>query len=315
VVVPSGLRLARRVETALIIWSLLIQARFFLHSEAQPSTARHLQAALLAMRISFLLISLTMPVRSWVRHRVWIIFLARVWVSRLSKLGSQEGHAVLLQRSASPGWLGCILDVLRVANGTRLLPSALTGALLHLPPLSVALQQFLTLVQLAPPRGYCAAPLLGDALTQQRVAAAWGVLELTPFTVPLPSVDADVPAAHQPAVQCMAVLLWAQLMIGVVLPTLVAGCTARAARLPEPQSQQEPQPHRTGVLAAMRAAVRQAGSALSWLWSWMDSLVAEAACVLASDPFYLASGIWVLGGLCWLLAKARALAALGEPAA
>lgn len=29
----------------------------------------------------------------------------------------QEGHAILLQRGASPGLLGCILDILRVGNG------------------------------------------------------------------------------------------------------------------------------------------------------------------------------------------------------
>ena len=199
----------------------------------------------------------------------------------------QEGHAVLLQRSATPGWLGCILDMLRVGNGElvtgnaaagclhrrqaqmhctvhaawagrsrpgngvgcscregglptsparlcytsssptgtlreaasdvrdlpvlrhppsypaphrppfhpagiRLVPSALTAGLLHLPPLSVALQQFLALVQLAPPRGFCAAPLLKEPLTQQRTAVAWSILELTPFTLPVPSVDAGL---------------------------------------------------------------------------------------------------------------------------
>lgn len=121
-------------------------------------------------------------------------------------------------------------------------------------------------------------------------------------------------ATHQPGVQCVAVLLWAQLMIGVVLPTLVAGCTARGTRMPALSAQQEPQQHRPGLLAAVGAVVRQVGSVLSWVWAWMDGLLAEAACILASDPFYLTSAIWVLGGLCWLLAKARALRWTNPPA-
>lgn len=112
----------------------------------------------------------------------------------------------------------------------------------------------------------------------------------------------------------MAVLLWAQLMIGVVLPVLVAGCTASGTRLPAPQRRQEPPRHEDGVLAAAAAALRQARSAVGYAWGWLDGTLAEAACILASDPFYLTSGLWVLGGLCWLLAKAQALAALAEPA-
>lgn len=110
----------------------------------------------------------------------------------------------------------------------------------------------------------------------------------------------------------MAVLLWAQLMIGVILPTLVAGCTARGTRLPAPQPPQ--QQREDGVLAAAAAALRQVRSAVRSAWGWLDGLLEEAACILTSDPFYLTSGLWVLGGLCWLLAKARALAALDEPA-
>lgn len=113
----------------------------------------------------------------------------------------------------------------------------------------------------------------------------------------------------------MTVLTWAQLMIGVALPTLVAGCTARLARLPPPPSQQGQQAQRsTDVVAAARAAVRRVGAPLGWVWCWADGLVAEAACILASDPFYLVSGVWLLGGLCWLLAKAQAAAALSEAA-
>lgn len=52
------------------------------------------------------------------------------------------------------------------------------------------IQQLLTL-GLSQPRAFCASPLLGDHLTQQRTAVAWGVLELTPFTLPLPSDEAN----------------------------------------------------------------------------------------------------------------------------
>ena len=60
-----------------------------------------------------------------------------------------------------------------------------------MPPLAVALQQLLTLVRVHAPPEFCATPLLADPVSQQRFAAAWGTLELSPFTMQLQMQAAD----------------------------------------------------------------------------------------------------------------------------
>ena len=53
----------------------------------------------------------------------------------------QEGLAVVLRASGTPGIAGAAADVIRVGFGTRVLLAALMGTLLHQPPVAVLLQQ------------------------------------------------------------------------------------------------------------------------------------------------------------------------------
>lgn len=110
-------------------------------------------------------------------------------------------------------------------------------------------------------------------------------------------------AAAQGELQCRAVLQWAQLVIGVLLPTLVAGCMSRAIAT---------QTHEPPQRAPQRGLAQRGAAAVGAAWAWLDGVLAEAARTLVGDPFYLASGLWLLGGLCWVLAKSQASSTLAE---
>ena len=139
----------------------------------------------------------------------------------------------------------------------------------------------------------------------------------TRLSTKLPPLPCFLPpaAAAQAELQCRAVLQWAQLVIGVLLPTLVAGYTSRAMAAQAPRPSQRAPQRGTGALPAAAALAQRGGAAVATAWDWLDGLLAEAAAMLVGDPFYFASGMWVLGGMCWVLAKSQALSTLVAPPA
>lgn len=110
-------------------------------------TARHTRHAI---------IPFTPPVRPSLNFRVIVIGVARfLYVAVPSNRSTTEGTALLLHRRASPDALGALLDVCRTALGTRLLLSTVVGAVLHLPPGAVFVQQVLHLALSARNFQYC----------------------------------------------------------------------------------------------------------------------------------------------------------------
>lgn len=110
--------------------------------------------------------------------------------------------------------------------------------------------------------------------------------------------------------RCMSALVWHKLLIAVLLPTLISGCTVPVTT---PSASPERQP--TAAQQAQRpakllGALRRAAAAVGRAWERADGLLREACHILINDVLQLAMGLWLVSGLAWLVAKAVALRAL-----
>ncbi|KAL4448423.1 hypothetical protein ABPG75_005642 [Micractinium tetrahymenae] len=230
----------RRVEQAVILFSLLLQLALYRRAAFDLTAQQHFhQGLLLALRCICLWAFTCLPSRAWLRYRVLLIASLRIAIATVpAQRTAQEGDAVLLARPASPGPAGAAQDWLRLLTGTRLLPMALIGSLLYQPPLAVLAQQAALMWLTSANPAFCATQLLSDARMQRRLAATWQALEVwAPLLAgplePTAAKLAWLPEHAQRLLRCEAVLGWLQGVVGVMLPTLVAGCTAPpAARLP-----------------------------------------------------------------------------------
>ena len=87
---------------------------------------------------------------------------------------------------------------------------AFVSGILHLPPLAILVQHSLIMGLTANSSGYCSTQLLADPLTQQRLGAAWHVLDaVLPVIVPVDFTGDLIPDGVQlTGARCDARPLW-----------------------------------------------------------------------------------------------------------
>lgn len=130
------------------------------------------------------------------------------------------------------------------------------------------------------------------------------------------------PACHAVAevleVECRTLLNMLQMMIGVVLPTLLAAYTARTtgqtapAHAQQRQQQRQPPHRRNSVKPGLLGwAVQQSQRAVAIVGQacWRLNAALEWCCcpTAGCSLLQLAFALWLLSGNLWLLAKAAAL--------
>ncbi|PSC70412.1 Kelch motif containing isoform B [Micractinium conductrix] len=230
---PRSLRLMRGVDTAVTLFSLLLQLSLALRWGGGLSGCQLLhQAALVAFRSTALYLALRLPTRAWYRYRVLLIFALRLSIATVpSQRSAQDGDAVLLARPTTPGAAGAAKDWLRMLTGTRLLQMSLIGSLLLQPPLAVAAQQAALMYLTSDNAAFCGTRLLQDPLSQRRLAALWSFMQgwaqlAAALSTAVAPDAAHVPAHLLPRVRCLAVLTFHQSFLGILLPVIVAACTA-----------------------------------------------------------------------------------------
>ncbi|KAL4421800.1 hypothetical protein ABPG77_009606 [Micractinium sp. CCAP 211/92] len=114
-------------------------------------------------------------------ERAALAFVLRTWLVPLLRLAfhlqPSERSAtasiagLMLRSAAQPGPAGAALDALRILLGTRLLPTTLVTLLFPLPGplLAVAAVHAASVGLTVNNAAYCAAPLLSNPLTRQRL--------------------------------------------------------------------------------------------------------------------------------------------------
>lgn len=138
--------------------------------------------------------------------------------------------ALMLANAATPGWQGAIKDFIRVLGGTRLLLLAVCGVVLAMPPGVTLVAQAALLALTANNTAYCSTQLLSHPLTQRRARWLASHLELGGATLlalnpaMFPHASSTLQGRTPPLQTCTDVLLFLQVSIGVLLPTV---CAAR----------------------------------------------------------------------------------------
>ncbi|PRW58801.1 TIME FOR COFFEE isoform B [Chlorella sorokiniana] len=246
--------------------------------------------------------TLLLPYAAWRRNRVWLIGLLRVSMVLVpSHRSSKEGTAVLLHHAATPGLGGMLKDYLRVALGTRVLLQTVAAIILQQPPLAVLLQQCIISAMVSNTSGYCACPLLDNPLAAQRLAWLSRGLDAVPlFTVPFTSA-AMLHRQGNPRCICMALLYMHQVVVGVLIPTVLAAYTSSALEEPAtPQHRQRQQQQPVwGQLCGLASRAEE-------LWQHANSMVQEVCTGAGMPGVQLALAAWLLAGNLWMIAVAMA---------
>ncbi|KAI3429271.1 hypothetical protein D9Q98_005368 [Chlorella vulgaris] len=284
---PLQLRLLRRLEQTAALIAVFTQLALFIRSRDVPRPAKELarQAALGLLRAGALSVALCLPDRLWLKYRVALIVFFRAAITLAHTLSEAPGQAepsLFTARPASPGFQGAVQDWLRVAVGTRLLVITVTGSILQLQPLAVVLLQTMLFAASADMRAVCSTQLLTDALSQRRLVGVRQVLEVAvPVLGPIWSHAAQTEAwrPEQSSRQgsCLTMLIFQHLVVGVVVPVVVAAHTSLPDWKAEEQQQhleQEPQQQQSPALglwqqhaAALIQQVQQLAAAAGRAWS------------------------------------------------
>lgn len=205
---------------------------------------------------------------------------------------------------------------------------AVVSVVLHLQPLVLLMQQAAILPLLATSRDFCAAPLLTDPLTQQRLSKLWGLLQVVPL-MPMPPLllhGTATQAGTEPSesdtarLQCLSVFTWHLLMLGAVVPVVVAACRVplgaarHQQRHGQQQAQEEQQEQQQEVMrrrpdsSVLKAAVQQArraAAAAGRAWQHAEHALHEGCHI---SVLQLGAAMYMTAGICWMLSIAVAVA-------
>ncbi|KAL4458613.1 hypothetical protein ABPG75_013478 [Micractinium tetrahymenae] len=310
---PLRLRLVRGFEQVLAAVFLLVHLRYALSAKQQSFRWWLLQAAALAPTTIGLIVFTQLSTPSWLAVRAWVITAIRLATSCMM-WWAWDGHSKLAT-PATPGLLGAIVHWYRTMAGMRLLVVSVLSATLHLPPLATAIQQVLILPFVGTACDFCSTPLPTDPLTQRGLAALWSLLHAGTASLASPLAalaDPRLPDGASPRLHCVSILSWHLMVLGLLLPTVLAslqtplwqslerGQLAAEQRLslPPPQAQQQQGEKGTpggGMLGAAIKGTRQAACAAVEGWARLDALLLRSSRTpeFAAVACLAAAGMWV----------------------
>ncbi|KAL4428463.1 hypothetical protein ABPG75_002552 [Micractinium tetrahymenae] len=225
---PRPLPKALLLHQVLACLGVLHAAKATAHSWS-TSRADAARWALTSLYLAWAALAVARPRFYW-RYRVLIAQGLRLlmYLSPIFR-NPKAASALMLAHAATPGWQGALKDFIRVLGGTRLLLLAACGVVLAMPPSITLLVQAALLYLTLNNRAYCSTQLLSHPLTQQRAAWLASHLELSGVTLlalnPAMLHHSSFRRGSIPPLQtCTDVLLFLQVSVGVLLPTI---CAAR----------------------------------------------------------------------------------------
>ncbi|PRW21013.1 mRNA cap guanine-N7 methyltransferase [Chlorella sorokiniana] len=170
--------------------------------------------------------------RHYWQQRHWFLPAVRL-MFYLSYRRAGIGTIDVLDRPATAGLTGVMIDFFRISLGTRALGLAMAGLVFGEPPAATLLVQsvYVALLMAGNSEGYCSTQLLASPLSRarmHRLAAALETATLPAAVVlqPLPSgssaLSAGLPILQGTKDACPAVVSFVNIILAVVMPTLAA---------------------------------------------------------------------------------------------